>query len=280
MANVTNHANLAWVIELLGVLESGNDVAPRGQVTKELLQQTSVIDMRRPVITLPERKLSTKFLGGEAYWILSGDNRVETIVPYNKNIINYSDDGQTFFGAYGPRIMSQLDYVVDKLKSDSDTRQAVLTIWRENPPETKDVPCTVAVNFMIRDHKLNCHVYMRSNDLWLGFPYDVFNFSMLSHLVCCRLNAFVVENGGVIIEPGTLYHTASSRHIYEQHFEQVRQLVGQYTKQYDIATAVTNKLMTLGTDETPPEMYISEVHLMHVLDSLRKDGKSSEFKWW
>ena len=280
MANVTNHANLAWVIELSGVLESGNDVAPRGQVTKELLQQTSVIDMRRPVITLPERKLSTKFLGGEAYWILSGDNRVETIVPYNKNIANYSDDDKTFFGAYGPRIMSQLDYVVDKLKSDSDTRQAVLTIWRENPPETKDVPCTVAVNFMIRDHKLNCHVYMRSNDLWLGFPYDVFNFSMLSHLVCCRLNAFVVENGGVIIEPGTLYHTASSRHIYEQHFEQVRQLVGQYTKQYDIATAVTNKLMTLGTDETPPEMYISEVHLMHVLDSLRKDGKSSEFKWW
>lgn len=280
MANVTNHANLAWVIELLGVLESGNDVAPRGQVTKELLQQTSVIDMRRPVITLPERKLSTKFLGGEAYWILSGDNRVETIAPYNKNIVNYSDDGQTFFGAYGPRIMPQLDYVVDKLKSDSDTRQAVLTIWRENPPETKDVPCTVAVNFMIRDHKLNCHVYMRSNDLWLGFPYDVFNFSMLSHLVCCRLNAFVVENGGAIIEPGTLYHTASSRHIYEQHFEQVRQLVGQYTKQYDIATAVTNKLMTLGTDETPPEMYISEVHLMHVLDSLRKDGKSSEYKWW
>lgn len=280
MANINNHANLAWVIGLLGVLESGNDVAPRGQVTKELLQQTSVIDMRRPVVTLPERKLSTKFLGGEAYWILSGDNRVETIAPYNKNIVNYSDDGKTFFGAYGPRILSQLDYVVDKLKSDADTRQAVLIIWRENPPETKDVPCTVAVNFMIRDHKLNCHVYMRSNDLWLGFPYDVFNFSMLSHLVCCRLNAFVVENGGVIIEPGTLYHTASSRHIYEQHFEQVRQLVGQYTKQYDLATAVTNKLMTLGTDETPPEMYISEVHLMHVLDSLRKDGKSSEYKWW
>lgn len=280
MVSVQNNANSAWLTELSNVLNNGTDVAPRGQLTKELLQQTSVIDMRRPVITLPERHLSTKFLGGEAYWILSGDNRVETIEPYNKNIVNYSDDGKTFFGAYGPRIMSQLNYVVDKLKSDEDTRQAVLTIWRENPPETKDVPCTVAVNFMIRDHKLNCHVYMRSNDLWLGFPYDVFNFSMLSHLVCCRLNAFVVENGGVIIEPGTLYHTASSRHIYEQHFEQVRQLVGQYTKQYDIATAVTNKLMTLGTGETPPEMYISEVHLMHVLDSLRKDGKSSEFKWW
>ena len=267
-----NSANFEWLDELANVLNNGADVSPRGQLTKELLQQTSVIDMRRPVITLPERHLSTKFLGGEAYWILSGDNRVETIEPYNKNIINYSDDGKTFFGAYGPRIMSQLNYVVDKLRSDEDTRQAVLTIWRENPPETKDVPCTVAVNFMIRNHKLNCHVYMRSNDLWLGFPYDVFNFSMLSHLVCCRLNAYVVAEGGFIIEPGMLYHTAASRHIYEQHFEQAKQLVEKYSP----ATTLP------WTSETPASMYLSEVHLMHVLDSIRKHRRvdTSEYKWW
>lgn len=276
MDNIIHNANFEWLSELSWAFNKGNDVTPRGQLTKEVLQQTSIVNMRRPVVTLPERKLSTKFLGGEAYWILSGDNRVETIAPYNKNIVNYSDDGVTFFGAYGPRILSQLDYVIDKLKSDADTRQAVLTIWRENPPETKDVPCTVAVHFMIRDHKLNCHVYMRSNDLWLGFPYDVFNFSMLSHLVCCKLNAFVVENGGVIIEPGMLYHTASSRHIYEQHFEQVEQLINQY----NLADMSMEELKSLETAETPPAMYLSEVHLMHVLDSLRKDGKSSEFKWW
>ena len=276
MDNIIHNANFEWLSELSWAFNKGNDVTPRGQLTKEVLQQTSIVNMRRPVITLPERKLSTKFLGGEAYWILSGDNRVETIAPYNKNIVNYSDDGVTFFGAYGPRILSQLDYVINKLKSDVDTRQAVLTIWRENPPETKDVPCTVAVHFMIRDHKLNCHVYMRSNDLWLGFPYDVFNFSMLSHLVCCKLNAFVVENGGVIIEPGMLYHTASSRHIYEQHFEQVEQLI----KRYNLADMSMEELKSLETAETPENMYLSGVYLAHVLDSLRKDGKSSEFKWW
>lgn len=276
MNNIIHNANFEWLSELSWAFNKGNDVTPRGQLTKEVLQQTSIVNMRRPVVTLPERKLSTKFLGGEAYWILSGDNRVETIAPYNKNIVNYSDDGVTFFGAYGPRILSQLDYVIDKLKSDADTRQAVLTIWRENPPETKDVPCTVAVHFMIRDHKLNCHVYMRSNDLWLGFPYDVFNFSMLSHLVCCKLNAFVVENGGVIIEPGMLYHTASSRHIYEQHFEQVEQLI----KRYNLADMSMEELKSLETAETPENMYLSGVYLAHVLDSLRKDGKSSEHKWW
>lgn len=276
MDNIIHNANFEWLSELSWAFNKGNDVTPRGQLTKEVLQQTSIVNMRRPVVTLPERKLSTKFLGGEAYWILSGDNRVETIAPYNKNIVNYSDDGVTFFGAYGPRILSQLDYVIDKLKSDADTRQAVLTIWRENPPETKDVPCTVAVHFMIRDHKLNCHVYMRSNDLWLGFPYDVFNFSMLSHLACCKLNAFVVENGGVIIEPGMLYHTASSRHIYEQHFEQVEQLI----KRYNLADMSMEELKSLETAETPENMYLSGVYLAHVLDSLRKDGKSSEHKWW
>lgn len=276
MDNIIHNANFEWLSELSWAFNKGNDVTPRGQLTKEVLQQTSIVNMRRPVVTLPERKLSTKFLGGEAYWILSGDNRVKTIAPYNKNIVNYSDDGVTFFGAYGPRILSQLDYVIDKLKSDADTRQAVLTIWRENPPETKDVPCTVAVHFMIRDHKLNCHVYMRSNDLWLGFPYDIFNFSMLSHLVCCKLNAFVVENGGVIIEPGMLYHTASSRHIYEQHFEQVEQLI----KRYNLADMSMEELKSLEIAETPENMYLSGVYLAHVLDSLRKDGKSSEFKWW
>ena len=86
MASTINNANLAWLAELSNVLNNGTEVSPRGQVTKELLQQTSVIDMRRPVVTIEGRHLSTKFLGGEAYWILSGDNRVETIEPYNKNI--------------------------------------------------------------------------------------------------------------------------------------------------------------------------------------------------
>lgn len=275
MDNIIHSANFEWLSELSWAFNKGNDVTPRGQLTKEVLQQTSIVNMRRPVVTLPERKLSTKFLGGEAYWILSGDNRVETIAPYNRNIVNYSDDGQTFFGAYGPRIMSQLNYVVDKLNSDADTRQAVLTIWRENPPETKDVPCTVAVHFMIRDHKLNCHVFMRSNDLWLGFPYDVFNFSMLSHLVCCKLNASAPINADVI-KPGMLYHTASSRHIYEQHFEQVDQLINQY----NLADMSMEEMKLLETPVTPIGMYLSEVHLMHVLDSLRKDGKSSGHKWW
>ena len=72
-------------------------------------------------------------MAAEALWILSGDNKVETIAPYNKNIKQFSDDGIIFQGAYGPRIISQLDYVIESLRKDRESRQAVLTIWNPNP---------------------------------------------------------------------------------------------------------------------------------------------------
>jgi len=203
-----------WLQAIADILTDGKEVAPRGQLTREIPQRTIEVDMRKPVLTIPQRKLSYQFMAAEAYWILTGDNRVNTIAPYNKHISQFSDDGVTFFGAYGPKIVAQMGYIVNKLMSDPDTRQAGLTIWRECPPETKDVPCTIAIFFSIRKGKLNCHAFMRSSDVWLGVPYDVFNFSMLGHMVCCLLNS-----GEKRVEPGTLYLTAASSHLYERNFE-------------------------------------------------------------
>lgn len=263
--------NLTWPAILQQVLKYGENVSPRGHATLEIPQHTAIIDMRKPVLVIPERKLSTKFLGGEAFWILSGDDRVETIAPYNKNIAQFSDDGVTFYGAYGPRIMGQLDYVVNKLIEDRLTRQAFLTIWQPNPPKTKDVPCTVTCGFMIRDGELNCYVYMRSNDLWLGFPYDVFNFSMLAHLICCRLN-----KAGIKVKPGVMYHTAASRHLYEQHFDIAREI----GTKYNVIAARLSTLDTVTTIETPEYLYEDEEVLMNVLNDIRENGNDSRLIWW
>ena len=189
MSPIYNYFPHVWLQTLDDLVNHGHVVSPRGQETRELPQRTIVVDMNRPVLNIPERNLGYKFMAAEAYWILTGDYRVETIAPYSKAISQFSDDGVTFFGAYGPKITHQFQYVLNKLVEDPDTRQAGLTIWRENPPQTKDVPCTVAIFFSIRRGELNCHVFMRSSDAWLGVPYDVFNFSMLSHAVCGCLNA-------------------------------------------------------------------------------------------
>jgi hypothetical protein len=136
-----------WLTLLEHVVSAGHHITPRGLSCYELVNMHTMIPMHKPIVTVTARNLGYRFMFAEAWWILSGDNRVETIEPFSTNISQFSDNGKTFFGAYGPKIQMQLDGVVEKLAKDPNTRQAVINIWRDNPPETKDYPlypiCTV-----------------------------------------------------------------------------------------------------------------------------------------
>lgn len=250
----------AWLEAINDILTNGHEVSPRGKLTREIPQRTMVVDMRKPVLMVPERSLSYKFMAAEAYWILTGDDRVDTIAPYNKRIAEFSDNGETFFGAYGPKIVSQLDYVVRKLVEDQDTRQAGLTIWRENPQPTKDVPCTVAAFFNIRNNLLNAHVFMRSSDVWLGVPYDVFNFSMLAHLVCAHL-----RKQGLDVLPGQLYLTAASSHLYAHNWDDAK------------ACLVSG---TLSQNKTPSALFEDPEDCIAWLRDLRDTLPGDDLRWW
>jgi thymidylate synthase len=191
------------------------------QPTLELLGFKSEVDMHWPIVTLAKRKLGYKFMCAEAWWILSGQNRVAEIARFSKEIANFSDDGLFFFGAYGPRIVDQLPHVIRCLSTDNSSRQAVINIWRESPPISKDIPCTLSVQFIIRDGQLDCFVNMRSSDAWLGVPYDWFNFSMLSGAVCLLLKSVMSYN----LRLGTLHFYAASQHLYEKNFEIAQDIV-------------------------------------------------------
>jgi thymidylate synthase len=199
------------------------ETAPRELKTRELLSVQSIVNMADPRVLFKTRKLSHKFMYAEAAWILSGDNRVSTIAPYNKNISPYADDGHRYFGAYGPKVIDQLPYVVAKLRQDVSSRQAVINIWRENPPQTKDVPCTLSLQFLIRMGRLWCLATMRSSDAWLGWPYDVFNFSMVAHAVLIYLQQLGVTG----LSLGNLVLTAGSQHIYERHYDVAKELLNE-----------------------------------------------------
>lgn len=253
----------AWFDALEMIMNFGSLASPRGKATKEILQRTVTVDMRYPVLTYPDRALSYQFMAAEAYWILTGDNTVAGIAPYNKHIANFSDDGHTFFGAYGPKIVDQLPHVVNTLLRDPESRQAGMTLWRENPPQTKDVPCTIAIFAMIRHSRVNLHVFMRSSDVWLGLPYDIFNFSMLGHLICCQLN----ENHRPIYVPGNVWLTAASMHAYETNFEQA-------------SVVLVSRLAEQQPRPTPDELHLSESHLFNRLDAIRHSTKNHPSRWW
>ena len=190
---------------------------PRGMKIKEKLNHSFKIGMEDPIITIPERKLSYSFMFGEAAWMLSGRNDVASVAKYIDGVKRFSDDGVTFFGAYGPKIITQTSYIVDTLIKDKDSRQAVMNIWRENPRSSKDIPCTLSLQFFLREANdelwLHTIATMRSNDAWLGTPYDTFNFSAISFFIICHLNKV-----GIKCKLGELNIQAGSRHIYEYDF--------------------------------------------------------------
>jgi len=262
--------NSVWVQQLMNVVASPLEVSPRGRKTYECFHSTVTFEMRKSVLVEPGRKLSYKYMAAEAYWILSGDNRVETIAPYNQHIAAFSDDGKVFFGAYGPPIMDQLAYVVQKLYDDRDTRQAGLTIWRQCPPPTKDVPCTVAMFFYIRKHKLHLSVYMRSSDVWLGLPYDAFAFSMVGHMVCAQFNDTSCKNRDKYqwdpITPGLVSITAGSSHFYDDNMQAAQEALIQSSTYY--------------SPVTPEYYYSSPEALMHGLDILRCSKPGDPWRWW
>ena len=211
-------ANRIWLRAIEHVLLTGEKSAPRGLPIKEVLHHTHRIDMDHPIISIKERKLNYAFMLTEALWILNGDCRVAPLHAVNKQMAKFSDDGVTLSGAYGPRFVSQLDFVVDKLVEDRDTRQATLTLWAPNPQPSKDIPCTVAMDFKVRGGLLHAQVFMRSSDVWLGLPYDIFAFTCMASRVL-ELVQTKLPPGEDELGLGTLYLTAASSHLYEEHWE-------------------------------------------------------------
>ncbi len=240
-----NKTNEIWQETIERVYEDPHYIsAPRGMEVHERLGDGYGPMPMPAFLDLSDRKVNTNFMFNEAAWILSGSNRVEDLTGTMESYKNYSDDGITLSGAYGPKVVDQLRYVVDSIENDNDTRQAVMNIWRERPGQSKDIPCTLSMQFIMRDKveyydeldlegnlveksrapRLNAVVTMRSNDVILGVTYDVFSFSMVANAVRLLLSErgidIPLDEDGKF---GDLYVNPGSLHIYERHYDKVDQ---------------------------------------------------------
>lgn len=200
------------------VLEHGKEAAPRGQKTREIEDAVIRIDDVYNTLPLGVGRGTVPGIGAvESLQILGGISTPETVIAVGPPFQSFAEDNGLFHGAYGLRTKGQYQVIIDRLKADPDSRQAVITLW--NPeydllPGKRDYPCTVLHQFRIRDGKLNMSVYMRSNDVWLGSAYDFFQFTRVQIAVASILG----------IEPGKYTHHVGSLHIYEQHYEAAERL--------------------------------------------------------
>jgi len=208
-------ANELYSAACRAVLSEGRPTSPRGLATTEILgAHLCLTDPRRRYVDVPPvRVINPAFAVAEALWILSGSDD-PWIFRYNRTLTRYADDGR-LQGAYGPRMrrwqgqVDQLDRVRRLLAADPDTRQAVIQLFdpARDSKGYRDVPCTLGYRFFLRGGKLHMHTTMRSQDLWLGFPYDIFTTTLLQELLA----------GWLGVELGEYHHHVDSLHLYEEH---------------------------------------------------------------
>ena len=206
------------------VIREGKVVSPRGMKTYELAPAVIILhDITKNVVT---KGLVTdlNYARAELQFYLKGTNKIKDIHPYEHIWLPYSDDGETVNSAYGYMIfgnhpdvrVNQWEWVKEKLRNDPDSRQAIINInlpaHKERP--TKDFPCTVFLQYLIRDGKLHAYTYMRSNDIYRGFRYDIYAFSELQKMLADDLG----------LDYGTYYHFATSLHLYESDLNEIRKI--------------------------------------------------------
>ena len=200
-----------------------------GNVKEMLDVKTHITNPYRRCVGGYGRNINIFFLLAEAMWIALGHKDVDWLVLFNKQMAKYSDDGKSFHAPYGYRLRhwgnrsedsfvgenfqaargyDQLSDAIRLFTENPNTRQVVMSIW--NPSldlgfKTKDIPCNDIVMMKIRDGRLITTIANRSNDLHLGLPTNVFQFSFLSEIVASVLG----------IELGTQTHNSQSLHVYD-----------------------------------------------------------------
>lgn len=164
------------------------------------------------------RKLSKAVAAAEAIQLIGGFSSPSLLTKASPNFHQFAEQDGSFHGAYGNRIRHQALNVVTKLREDPDSRQAIITLWDpvlDNVPGKKDYPCTVALQFSVAaDGALDMTTFMRSNDVWRGLPYDMFQFTQLQMSIANALT----------LSYGSYTHIAASLHLYEENVDAAKHL--------------------------------------------------------
>lgn len=167
----------------------------------------------------PRRALSPTYAAAEVLWYLGQRRDVGMIRTYAPQYEKFAEDDGIVHGAYGPRMADQVTKVITVLRAHPESRQAVVQLWQESDLEhafaldKRDLPCTLTMQFLKRGQELHMVVSMRSNDVWLGLPYDVFAFTCVQRLVA----------GSLGLVAATYTHMVGSLHLYDKHWTSARE---------------------------------------------------------
>ncbi len=210
---------------------NGSWIEPSKGGCKELTGVLLEIENPRARFSRTETKGKPFSSLGELCWYLAKTNDLEFISYYISTYEEYAD-GNTIYGGYGPRLFSwreinQVAQVISILRKKPNTRQAVIQLFDavDIVEDHKDIPCTCTMQFLIRDKKLQMVTYMRSNDVIIGLPHDVFCFTMLQEIIATTLS----------LEMGYYKHSVGSIHLYDANKDDASRFLNEGWQSTDMA---------------------------------------------
>jgi thymidylate synthase len=231
------------------ILENGEDVNDRtGVGTRSVFGYQMRFDLSAGFPAVTTKKLAWKAVVGELLWFLEGstDERrlaeltfgkhradlVERTTIWTANAdaqgkaLGYDNDdlykglGPVYgyqwrnFDGYGNKQSDQISWIINEIRSNPDSRRLILSAWNPNQLHKMALPpCHYAAQFRAINGKLNCMLNMRSNDVFLGAPFNIASYALLTHILARETNLGV----------GDLVYSIGDAHIYHNHFDQVKE---------------------------------------------------------
>jgi thymidylate synthase len=205
------------------ILENGTEKSDRtGTGTKSVFGYQMRFDLSEGFPMLTTKKLHLKSIIYELLWFLNGDTNVKYLQENGVRIWNeWADENGNLGPVYGKQWRSwespngetidQISNAVHLLKNNPDSRRIIVNAW--NVGELKEMaltPCHCLFQFYVADGKLSCQLYQRSADTFLGVPFNIASYALLTMMMAQVCN----------LEPGEFVHTFGDVHLYSNHIEQ------------------------------------------------------------
>ncbi|MDO8801486.1 thymidylate synthase [Phenylobacterium sp.] len=220
------HPERQYLDLLADILENGVQRGDRtGTGTLGVFGRQMRFDLSQGFPLLTTKKLHRKSIFVELLWFLRGDTNVRWL---QERGVSIWDEWAAADGELGPvygkqwrswtapdgRVIDQMAAVVHSLKTNPDSRRHIVSAW--NPAEIEDMalpPCHCLFQFFVADGKLSCQLYQRSADVFLGVPYNIASYALLT-MMMAKVTG---------LEPGEFVHTLGDAHLYLNHLDQARE---------------------------------------------------------
>ena len=207
------------------VIDNGTKKSDRtGTGTISIFGHQSRFDLSQGFPVLTTKKLHLKSIIHELLWFLTGDTNVKYLQDNGVRIWNeWADENGELGPVYGyqwrswptpdGRHIDQITQVINSIQNNPDSRRHIVSAWNVGQiDQMKLPPCHLLVQFYVADGKLSCQLYQRSADIFLGVPFNIASYALLTMMMAQVCN----------LQPGDFIHTLGDAHIYMNHMEQVK----------------------------------------------------------